>query len=193
MYPPPKLESARLILDAFRQEDAEALFAYASQPSVAKWMAWAPHQTIEESRDALTYLTSDTPGQFEWAIRLRNSSELVGGFTFLRKKDNVAEIHFTVAESHWRRGIATEVGRIVIDWAWRTHPDLSLISTAPVAENIASRKVLERLGFVAGAVRRSGFHKFSGGIDVIDYRLQRNNPDKAMEPAVMAVTRVAET
>src|SRR5690606_17625749 len=115
MHPLPKLESARLILNSFKEEDAEALFAYASRPSVAKWMAWEPHKSIEESRSVLKYLTSNTPGQFEWAIRLRISSELVGGFTLLmNRKLGSAEIHFTISQSHWRRGIATEAGQIVI-------------------------------------------------------------------------------
>jgi ribosomal-protein-alanine N-acetyltransferase len=170
---PPRLESARLILDAFHADDAPALFNYASQPEVAKWMAWDQHQTLEDSRRALDFLMRDVPGQYEWAIRLRDTRELVGGFSFLLKTETTAELHFTLAPAYWRRGLTTEAGQTVLAWAWPNHAKLCAIVTAPVAENLGALKVLERLSFSPGATRRSGFHKFSGGIDVIEYHLAR--------------------
>jgi ribosomal-protein-alanine N-acetyltransferase len=171
---PPRIESDRLILDSFRPEDAEALFAYASNPSVAKWMAWEPHRDIAESRRVLQQFISAMPGQYEWAIRLREPAELVDGFTFLLRNDQTGEIHFTLAETHWGRGIATEAGRMVLARVWAAHAKLRLITTAPAAENTASLKVLERLGFAAATHRRSGWQKFPTGIEVIDYRLPRS-------------------
>jgi RimJ/RimL family protein N-acetyltransferase len=170
----PRLESARLILDAFRETDAEALFSYASQPSVARWMAWAPHQSVQESREVLRLLMSPPPGHYEWAIRFRSDGRLIGGFTFAKKKTvGEAEIHFTLAETAWGQGYASEAGRAVLDWAWPMHPEIHYLRTAPAAENIGSRRVLEKLGFVAGTTRHSGFHKFPSGIDVVEYQLAR--------------------
>lgn len=174
----PRLESTRLILDRFCTDDLEALFAYASQPEVARWMAWEAHRNLEDTRAALDYLTASVSGQFEWAMRLRPGHQLIGGFT-LTKKDDKAEIHFTVSPSYWGSGYATEAGRRVLAWAWEEFPELAEIHTAPAAANLASRKVLERLGFSQGCSRVSGFHKFPGGIEVVEYRLRQPMIDKA--------------
>jgi len=169
----PTLGSARLVLDAFRQEDAEALYAYASKPEVAQWMAWEAHRCLEDSRAALRYLMANSPEQFEWAVRWRETGQLIGGFTFLLNSENSAEIHFTIAPEYWSRGLATEAGEAVLEWAWRQFPGLTTISTAPAKPNVASHRVLENLGFRPGASHLAGFHKFSGGIEVVEYSLSR--------------------
>lgn len=174
----PRLEATRLILDRFCADDLEALFVYASQPEVARWMAWEAHRNLEDTRAALACLTASIPGQFEWAMRLRPGRQLIGGFTLI-KKDDKAEVHFTVSPSYWGNGYATEAGHRVLAWAWEQFPDLVEIRTAPAAPNTASRKVLERLGFTQGCSRLAGFHKFPGGIEVVEYSLQRPIEDKA--------------
>ena len=81
MPQPPQLATTRLVLDAFQATDAQSLFNYASRPAVAKWMAWEQHRILKDSRDALNFLMRGAPGQYDWAIRLRASDELVGGFS----------------------------------------------------------------------------------------------------------------
>jgi ribosomal-protein-alanine N-acetyltransferase len=170
----PRLETARLVLDPFLESDAEGLFAYASDPEVARWMAWAPHRNVVESRRVLRYLMADEPGRYEWAIRRKSDRKLLGGFTLMNTPTvGIAEIHFTIAATEWKQGYATEAGTAVLDWAWKAHPEIRRIATAPVVENLGSIRVLEKLGFTAGETGKSGFHKFAGGIDVIDYHLRR--------------------
>lgn len=169
----PRLESTRLVLDAFREEDAEALFAYASKPEVAQWMAWEAHRSLKDSRAALLYLMANPPGQYEWAIRWRETGQLIGGFSFLLKPENSAEIHFTIAPEFWNRGLATEAGKTVVEWAWREFARLETISTSPAKPNGPSHRVLEHLGFRPGASRLAGFHKFPGGVEVVEYLLPR--------------------
>jgi [ribosomal protein S5]-alanine N-acetyltransferase len=126
------------------------------------------------SREVLGFLMFPAPGQYEWAIRLRSDQRLIGGFTFAKKEAaGEAEIHFTLAEPAWGQGYATEAGRLVLNWAWAELPEVQHIQTAPAVENRGSLRVLEKLGFIAGTTRRSGFHRFPGGIDVIDYHLTR--------------------
>ena len=44
----PELETDRLLLRKMRLEDAEAMFAYASDPEVTRYVLWDTHGSIEE-------------------------------------------------------------------------------------------------------------------------------------------------
>ena len=46
-----EMESERIILRLWREDDAEDLFKYASDPEVGPRAGWAPHKSVEDSRE----------------------------------------------------------------------------------------------------------------------------------------------
>jgi RimJ/RimL family protein N-acetyltransferase len=55
------------------------------------------------------------------------------------------EMGWRIAETHWRRGYATEAARATLDWAWATLP-VETIAAWTTAANRGSWRVMERLG-----------------------------------------------
>ena len=51
----PELETERLLLRRMRPEDARAMFAYASDPEVARYVLWETYGSIEESENFLRF------------------------------------------------------------------------------------------------------------------------------------------
>ena len=49
------LETQRLILRKWTEEDAESLFEYAKDPEVGPITGWPPHKNVEESKNVITY------------------------------------------------------------------------------------------------------------------------------------------
>ncbi len=47
------IETERLILRKWTQNDAESLFAYAKNPNVGPIAGWPPHKNIEESKNII--------------------------------------------------------------------------------------------------------------------------------------------
>ncbi len=47
--PTPTLQTLRLLLRPFDRADAADVFAYASNPNVARFTTWNPHRTISDS------------------------------------------------------------------------------------------------------------------------------------------------
>ena len=45
----PELETGRLLLRRMRLDDAEAMFAYASDPEVTRYVLFDTHRSIEDS------------------------------------------------------------------------------------------------------------------------------------------------
>ena len=53
----PELETERLLLRKMRLDDAEALFAYASDPEVTRYVPWDTHRSMEDSESFLGFAT----------------------------------------------------------------------------------------------------------------------------------------
>ena len=49
------LETQRLILRKWTEEDAESLFEYAKDSEVGPITGWPPHKNVEESKNVITY------------------------------------------------------------------------------------------------------------------------------------------
>ena len=47
------LKTRRLLLAPWREEDAEALYALASDPEIGPMCGWEPHGSVEESREVI--------------------------------------------------------------------------------------------------------------------------------------------
>jgi [ribosomal protein S5]-alanine N-acetyltransferase len=159
----PFIETTALRLRALALDDAPEVFAYASDPEVARFTLWPPHKSEEFTRGFLRMLTG--PAILSWAIASRESGDLLG-IVFLHtlnKYHKRAEISFNVARSHWNKGIATEASRMVLRCSF-TQLDLHRIEATCMPGNLGSRRVLEKLGMThEGKLRRShvrydGFH-----------------------------------
>ena len=69
------LETERLILRAWRADDLEDFYAYASEPGVGERAGWKHHETREESR---RILESFIRAQEVFAVVLRSEQRAIG-------------------------------------------------------------------------------------------------------------------
>lgn len=144
------LETPRLWLRRFKTEDRAPFLAYRNDPEIARYQSWescsleeATH-FIEEQKS----LQIGEPGKwFQFAIELKETAALIGDCAFqIREEDaRQAEIGFTLARSHQKKGYAAEAVARVIAYGFA---ELSLhrIIAVTDAENDASVALLERLG-----------------------------------------------
>jgi len=91
------------------------------------------------------------PGQWEWyamwMIELKNGTH-VGDLCFKGLDSNgVAEIGYGILDEYQGHGYATEAVRAVVDWAFQ-HPDVTSLEAEAAPDNLASKRVLEKCGFV---------------------------------------------
>jgi RimJ/RimL family protein N-acetyltransferase len=111
------LVTSRLTLRPLRPSDAEAVFAYRSDPAVARFQTWQPRD-VREVRAFIATLRDvklDTPGTwYQLAITHRESGTLIGdcGLHFPAhsspEKADQVEIGITLAFAHQRQGYAIE-------------------------------------------------------------------------------------
>jgi RimJ/RimL family protein N-acetyltransferase len=145
------LETERLTLRPFVEDDFEAMHAMRSSPEVARYLYQEP-ATREQTRDRLTRLISFTAWAkeddwFSAAAVERESGITVGDLAFhwVSEADRTAEIGFVFDPRHQGKGFATEASRALIDWAFVSAGMLRVIGRLE-ARNAASARVLEKLG-----------------------------------------------
>ncbi len=82
-----------------------------------------------------------------WMIELKNGTH-VGDLCFKGfSPEGVSEIGYGVLETYQGNGYCTEAVRAVLDWAF-SQPGVTAIEAEAEENNLASRRVLEKCGFI---------------------------------------------
>jgi len=146
------LETPRLKLRPFTEQDIPAFSAYRSDPDVARYQGWEAPYNLEQAAGFVTQMQSATPGALgEWyqlAIEVKATGEMIGdcAFQILGWDARQAEIGITLARAHQGQGYAAEALRRLLDHLFN---DLGLhrVRANIDPQNDASAQLLRRLGF----------------------------------------------
>jgi RimJ/RimL family protein N-acetyltransferase len=147
----PTVETERLILRPFREDDLDAYTAVLQTPGVRAFL----HLPDDVGREQAWNGMAATLGQWElrgtgqWAAVEKASGELVGrvGSHWPERADWPGiEIGWSLHPRHWGKGYATEGGRAAIDYVF-AHHDVNVVWSLILEENTRSQAVARRLGF----------------------------------------------
>ena len=141
------LETPRLTLQPFTLEDLDNLMQLHADPEVNRFFkaqgAW-PEEFVKQ---CLTGFINDqkTLGYSKFKVS-GNDGTFLGrtGFS-LWKETGETELGYCFKREHWGKGYATEVSQALVRWIFDT-TDLEYIIAFAATENVASRKVLEKIG-----------------------------------------------
>ena len=145
----PSLETERLTLRAMRVSDADDMYVYAHREDVTRYLTWYAHESIDETRQYLTYVGQRyrTGDFYDWAVIHRADGRMIGtcGFTSFRCPSDVGEIGYVLNPDYHGRGLATEAVRAVLRFGFE---ELSLhrIEARFIEGNDPSRHLMERVG-----------------------------------------------
>jgi RimJ/RimL family protein N-acetyltransferase len=141
------LETDRLIMRMFREEDFEAYFRLCSDPEVMRFLGGKTFDRIEAWRNMASALGHwQLRGYGAWAVEEKASGAFAGRIGFINPEGWPGfELGWTLAREFWGRGYATEGARRALAYGFeelgRAHV-ISLINP----DNKASIRVAERLG-----------------------------------------------
>lgn len=145
------LETARLTLEPQLAAHAQAMFVVLADPAIYAFENAAPSSLEwlhERYRKLESRCSADGAEQWlNWVLRAR-SGELIGCVQATVGNDGRAFIAYTLASARWGRGLASEAVVAMIDELasrYRVHLLVAVFKRA----NTRSRRLLERLGFVA--------------------------------------------
>ena len=154
-----KIITKRLILRKFNHLDYIKMYEnWASDVSVAEKAGWPVHRDIEKTRQLVESWISeyDDIHTFNWIITLRDNNEPIGSISVVTKdiKNKVCEIGYNIGVNWWNHGYVTEAISEVVKYLFETGL-FEVISASCFEDNDASRRVLEKNGFVyEGTLRK---------------------------------------
>ncbi len=144
------LETDRLILRGWRDEDAPSLFEYAKDERVGPVAGWAVHRDVAYSRAVIrTILGRDET----YAICLKGSGKPIGSIGLTLKgsperplRPGEAELGYWIGVPFWGRGFATEAGKELVRHGF-TDLNLRGIYCCYFEGNLRSKNVQIKCGF----------------------------------------------
>ena len=147
---PPILTSGRLTLRPLAAGDEAALFAIFSDPAVVRYWsrsAWTDMAQADEMLAAALCDYADGSG-LRYGIVVTATGELIGvASLFALNRDNRrCELGYVLGSRHWGRGYASEALVPVLEHAFGAL-DMNRIEADIDPQNLASGRVLEKLGF----------------------------------------------
>ena len=160
----PVIETERLYLRRMQSTDSHDMYEYARLEDVTQYLLWNPHPSEDYTRRYLEYLDGRyRAGDFyDWAIILKAENKMIGtcGFTKICCDSDSAEIGYVLNPKYWNMGIAAEAAGAVMKFGFE-NLTLNRIEAHYMADNIASRKVMEKIGMTHEGVLRD-FMKIKG-------------------------------
>ena len=185
-----QIETNRLVLRNYTQDDMEDYWEYASQPNVGPRCGWTPHTNRESALERLIY---ETKRPFQFAIELKENHKVVGSIelddtrpsilkTLDCKPSETREIGCLLNENFWGKGIMTEAMRAVIKYGFE-YMGLRVIAASYFEPNIGSGKVQQKCGLKPFQRTKECFVWYETGkkCDSIDCKITREEYTKLQE------------
>jgi [ribosomal protein S5]-alanine N-acetyltransferase len=158
----PTLRTTRLTLRPVANKDVTALVAHWNEPRVGHWL-WDGNpvdpRTVARIVDRSTH-SFQTSGWGLWAVRPAGDPALIG-VCGLCHSDHAPgiELLYSLAPTHWSKGLATEAVTAVLTHAFDTLGLQELLATTDDG-NDASHRLLARLNAIPNGRVQVGDHTY---------------------------------
>lgn len=148
------IETNRLILREWKQEDLDDLFEYASVPGVGERAGWHHHEDKTVSQKILNHFID---GKKTFAIVYKENNKVIGslGVEFYALEDKLSEffnykgrsIGYVLSKDYWGQGIMPEAVKAVTHYLFNVL-DYDFLLCGYYDFNEQSKRVQEKCGFV---------------------------------------------
>lgn len=145
------IQTNRLILRPWREDDLADLYEYASVPGVGEMAGWCHHKDVEESKAILNMFIEEKK---TLAIVFKKTGKVIGSLGIEKVKDCDEiphewfgrELGYVLNRDYWGRGLMPEAVRAVIDYCFRVL-NYDYLNCGHFIRNKQSRRVIEKCGF----------------------------------------------
>ena len=145
------LETKRLILRPWTEDDSESLFEYAKSEEVGPIAGWFPHKNATESREIIrTVFAGDTC----FAVCPRSDNRAIGcvglklrGDTDYTDREDECELGYWMGRQFWGQGLIPEAAGEVLRYAFK-EMGMRAVWCSCYEGNSKSARVQNKLGFL---------------------------------------------
>ncbi len=160
-----QLETNRLILRPWSEDEAEELYNIAKDPRVGPAAGWKPHSNVKESRNIIRDVLIAPEN---YAVLLKESSTVIGSVGLRLPKESAlnlqkdeAELGIWLGVEYWSRGYAREASAELTRHGFE-ELGLTRVYATCFLENTRSAHMQEKLGF---RYRKTLRNHYCAGLD----------------------------
>ena len=142
------IQTARLTLREFREQDLASIVAYSGDARVTRYMFFGPRdeESSREYLDSVLGSQNERPRtRFELAVEHTPTERVIGACDLSMIETGVMDLGYMLEHASWGVGYATEVALALADAAFFDLNAERVISTVDI-NNKASVNVLEKAG-----------------------------------------------
>jgi RimJ/RimL family protein N-acetyltransferase len=175
------LETPRLTLRQFTENDVDNLFNLNSDPEVMRYLTGGTPTPRAEIRDQMIPFQLAVYGRLDrlgtWAAESIATGEFLGWFHFRPGQDSDVtniDLGYRLRRSAWSKGYATEGSRALIDMGF-TELSVERVFAHTMTLNAGSRRVLEKCGLtLVGTTPYEGPFEIEGAeLGQVEYALTK--------------------
>lgn len=145
------METERLILRSWCEDDAESLYPFAKNPAVGPIAGWPPHTSVENSREIIRNVLAVNE---TYAVCLKTDNKAIGSIgLMIGRQSNLdlpeteGEIGYWIGVPFWGMGLIPEATKELIRHAF-VDLNLETLWCGYFEGNAKSKRVQEKCGFV---------------------------------------------
>ena len=157
----PEIETDRLLLREILPTDSGAIFRVFSDPSVTRYYDLNTMMREDEALGLIDFFDESFELQraIRWGITHKSDDIVIGTCGYVWLREYRGEIGYELASPYWRQGIMSEALEAILELGFDGFR-LNRIEALVMTENIASRGLLDSLGFQEeGVLRQHDFFK----------------------------------
>lgn len=140
----PTIQTERLLLRRFTEDDAEALYQILSDEEVNTYLPMFPLKDLGEAKDYLKSKYLDKYQEltgYHYAICLRTDSKPIG---YIQISDGDShDLGYGLRKEYWHKGIVSEAAQALID---EVRGKIPYLTATHDVNNPRSGKVMEKIG-----------------------------------------------
>ncbi|PCH07176.1 Acyl-CoA N-acyltransferase [Penicillium occitanis (nom. inval.)] len=169
------IPTPRLLLRRALSSDTEAIHQIRTHPNTTHWTKSTTSDSVSITEEWIRRMFA--PNKFSFLITLLESREVIGFISLnLPAHSPLPTIGYEISPSHWNKGYLTEALTAFLSIYWKIHPEgfegskrdengRACVVARVEEKNLASLRVLEKVGFVAIGEER--VKDWYGGPDVL--------------------------
>ena len=184
-FKPPLIETPRLLLRAVRPGDADDLFAYARDPEISRFTTWNAYGSVADAHRFLRIVLDQyRTGKIGlWGIEHRATQRFIGTIGLTGEGEAGAFVHgraelaYALSREFWNQGLITEAAHAIVDFGF-TSWDLNRIEARCLVPNLASARVMEKIGMKFEGILRQHIYVKGAFHDLKIYAILKNDWEK---------------
>lgn len=150
------LETERLILRTWKNEDADAVFEICRDEEVMLHIGdGKPFEKIDEAKKFLdwTFLNQKENGFSRYAVVEKSSGDIIGSCGFAKLNNGEVELGYLFAKDKWGKGFATEAAKACLKYGFETLGFRNLVALTDI-DHVKTHRVLEKIGFIKRGIEK---------------------------------------